>query len=377
MRWVPATAAIAALLLVAGLAGRLNAGWGFGLLVLAGALLIAGTAAFAVFAFTRAGDSARLHCAFGLLLRLGAAAYVLGVAALSGHYVHETLAGRMEWHWILFGPLALAALVAVDVGIKRKLVDRNAPTWRRYRQYISREAIDDAALRRTFVDEVVLHRSLFRTSKVRWLRHTLIFWGFAAMFAVELLAVVVREGFPAFGWRDLWREPDSALRHAFDFAYDLTGCMILAGCLIALGWRIAVNGTPQRKYADTPATLFLLLVVASGFAVEAVRIAASAGDAAHAFAFAGRAAAALLPVAPATAAAWHTPLWVFHAVVSCMFIALVPALRLVHSCATPLGRLMNSQQRMLAAKKRGVLTGMLGRRAIASPGMPQADHRNG
>lgn len=376
-RWVPATLAIAAVLLALGLAGELGAGWGFGLLIAAGALLVAGTAMFAVFAFTKLGDTAALERSFGLLLRCGAAAYVLGVAALSGHYVHETLAGRMEWHWIIFGPLALGALLAFDVGLKRKLVDGNVPTWRRYRQYISRAAIDTGALRSTFVDEVLVHRSLFRVSKLRWLRHALIFWGFAAMFAVELAAVVVREGFPAFGWRDLWREPGSALRFAFDFAYDFTGCMILAGCLLALAWRVAVNGKPERKYSDLPATLFLLLVVVSGFMVEGFRIVASAGDPAHAFAFAGRATAAMLVVEPATAAAWHAPLWVFHAAASCALIALIPVLRLVHTCATPLGRLMNSQQGMLAAKKRGVLTGMLGRRGMATPGIPQADHRTG
>jgi len=41
--------------------------------------------------------------------------------------------------------------------------------------------------------------------------------------------------------------------------------------------------------------------------------------------------------------------------------------RLVHSCATPLGRLMNSQKGMLAAKKRGVLGAMLNGRRPAPP----------
>ena len=44
---------------------------------------------------------------------------------------------------------------------------------------------------------------------------------------------------------------------------------------------------------------------------------------------------------------------------TCVFIAYVPVMRLVHSCATPLGRMAHSQTAMLAAKKKGVLGAML------------------
>ena len=365
--WRIAAAAGALLLLAGGLSGDLGAGWGYALFVAATALLAAGIATFCAFALTRAGDGDTLQRMFVVLLRAGGTAYVLAVGALAGFYVRETFAGRMEWQWIIFGPVVLAALVVLDVGLYRKLVRGNLPTWRRYRQYISREAIDAAALRRTFVDDVLLHRTLFRTSKVRWLRHTLIFWGFAAMFAVELAAVVVRDGFPAFGWPDVWREWGHPVRLAFDVAYDLTGCMILAGCLIALGWRVAVNGTPEQKYSDTPTTLFLLFVVGSGFVVEGLRILPTLGDPVHAYSFAGSAVAAAIPFTQAAVAAWLDPLWLVHVVGSCLFIAYVPVKRLVHSCATPLGRLMNSQKGMLAAKKRGVLGAMLNGRRPAPP----------
>ena len=365
--WLLLAAGGGLVLLAIGISGHLGAGWGYALFVAATLLLLGGLVTFGVFALTKAGDTEMLRRMFVLLLRTGGTAYVLSVGALAGHYIRETLAGRMEWQWIIFGPVVLAALVALDVGLYRKLVGGNIPTWRRYRHYISRDAIDAKALWRTFVDEVVLHRTLFRTSKVRWLRHTLIFWGFVTMFAVELAAVVVRDGFPAFGWRDVWREWGHPVRLGFDFAYDLTGCMMLAGCLIALGWRIAVNGTPEKRYSDTPTTLFLLLVVVSGFVVEGLRILPTAGDPVHAYSFAGSAVAAIIPFEHPVVAAWLEPLWLLHVVGSCLFIAYVPARRLVHSCATPLGRLMNSQQGMLAAKKRGVLGAMLTGRRAASP----------
>jgi len=113
----------------------------------------------------------------------------------------------METYWIVFGVAALAALITLDVGLYKRLVAYNRISWERYRPYLSRAAAEPAAMRRTLIDEVVLQRTLHRTSSLRWWRHTLIFWGFALLFLTELLAVVFRDAVPAFGWRDVWREP--------------------------------------------------------------------------------------------------------------------------------------------------------------------------
>jgi nitrate reductase gamma subunit len=178
------------------------------------------------------------------------------------------------------------------------------------------------------------------------------------MFAAELVAVVIRDGFPAFGWRDIWREPGHPVALAFAFVFDFTGLMVVAGCLLALGWRLAVNAAPERRYSDTPTTLFLLFVVVSGFVVEALRILPTLGDPAHRAEFAGLAAAQLFARVGITGTSSYEPWWYVHVIAVCTFIAYVPAMRLVHSCATPLGRLANSQKEMLAAKKMGVLRGL-------------------
>ena len=355
--WLVASTVGGAAMVVIGLGGALSAGWGYALFVLSALSLLAGVALLAVFALSRAGDTSTLQWSFARLFALGACLYVLSVGALAGYYAHEALAGRIAWTWMVFGPCALAALVVLDYGVYRKLVRNNLPTWRRYRAYIRREASDPAAMRRSLVDEVLLHRALFRASPLRWLRHTLIFWGFAAMFVTELVAVLVRDGFPAFGWRDVWREPGHPVRLAFEWAYDVTGAMIVAGCLLALAWRAAVNGRPERKYADTPTTLFLLAVAATGFVVEGLRIAAAPGSADATPV--GRAMARLVEETGIAGAGVHASLWLVHAIGACLFIAYVPAMRMIHSCATPFGRLANSQKAMLAAKKRGIIAGMM------------------
>jgi nitrate reductase gamma subunit len=350
--------ALAAALLFAGLGGALTAAWGYALFLVATVFVLAGVGLFAVFLLSRRFDADALRGGFTWLLRLGGWAYVLAVAAFAGFFARETLEGRMELKWILFGPAIFAAIVVLDWGLYRLLVGKNLPTWQRYGHLVARERSDPEAMRRTLIEDVVLHRTLFSVSRFRWLKHTLILWGFAAMFAVEIIAVFVREAMPAFGLADLWRVPGHPLRLAFDVAFDLTGLMILVGCVLALIGRVAVQGTPEQKFTDTPTAVFLFFVVASGFAVEAVRIAA-APDAHAAASFIGYAFAFLVPGALAGSAAAHDALWLVHVLGSCAFIAYVPVKRLVHSCATPMGRLMNSQKDLLAAKKEESLKGLL------------------
>ena len=357
--WTLAPIALAALLFLAGAAGGLGPAWGYGLLLIATLLLLAGIAGLGVFVLTKALETDGLRRVTGAAFWLGAWSYVLGVAALSGYFLNETLHGRMELKWIIFGPSALVALVILDIGLYRILVGRNMATWRRYGHVVSRDTLDPAAMRRTLIDEVIIHRSLFRVSRFRWVRHQLILWGFALMFGVEIVAVFVREAMPAFGLRDIWEEESHPVRLAFDLAYDLTGLMVLVGCLLALVFRIMVNGKPDRKYTDTPTAVFLLIVVVSGFLIEGMRIAAAPGEAHHAASPVGIVFALAFPGLGSTSGTVHDLLWLFHVLASCAFIAYVPVKRLVHSCATPMGRLMNSQKAMLAAKKEHVLRGLL------------------
>lgn len=350
---------LAMALLVAGLGGQVSAAWGYALFVFAGASLSSCVAWVGVLVLTRLGDTAVLINRIRLFGRLGGAAYVAAVAALAGHYSYETLAGRMEWHWVVFGPVVLGALVAFEWGIYVKLVKANALTWRRYHRFIDRDLADPLAMKKTLRDDVVMHRTLWKISGLRWWRHTLIFWGFAGMFALELVAVFIREAVPAFGWPDVWRTPGHPIRATFDVLYDATGLMMLLGCVLALYWGWTVRHREERKFADRPMVLFLGFVVLSGFVVEGWRLALNPGSAGAAYSFVGLAFAwVMAPVAVAWESAYQ-PMWLIHVVASCALIAYIPFSRLVHTCATPLGRLMNSQKSLLAAKKMGVLAGLL------------------
>ena len=308
---------------------------------------------------TRKFNTATLQATFSGLLKFGAWLYVFAIAALGGFFVNETLHGRMELKWVLFGPAALAAIIVLDWGIYRLLIEKNQPTWQRFGRFVSRDRLEPERMRQTLMDDVILHRSLLSVSGFRWFKHTLIFWGFSLMFGVEIVAVFVREALPAFGLPDVWEDLGHPVRLAFDFAYDLTGLMVLVGCILALAWRLKVNGTPEQKFTDTPTALFLFFVVISGFLLEGARIAGTGGDAVNAASFVGVIFAKLFDGGGALDGGIHDGLWFIHVLGSCAFIAYVPVKRLIHSCATPMGRLMNSQEGMLTAKKEAALKGIL------------------
>jgi nitrate reductase gamma subunit len=356
--------AVAATLLLAGLAGYLSSGWGFALLLFAGLSLCLALALFGVLVFSHRGDTDRLVKSSKASFVVGAAAYAAAVCALAGYYGYETFKGRMELRWIIFGPFVVWALISFDFGIYGKLIRKNLPTWHRFKRFIKREDSDPVAMRRTAWNDIIVQRSLFRTSKLRWLRHALIFWGFTAMFATELAAVVVRDAFPAFGWHDVWREPGHPVRLAFDLGFDVTGLMVLIGCVIALGWRVSVRGKPERKFADSPMSAFLLFIVLSGFVVEGWRIAQTPTDPIHAWSFVGLGFARIMATFGTLPASAYQPLWLVHVIAACALIGYLPATRLVHTCATPIGRLMNSQKGLLAARKIGVLGAMMSRHGI-------------
>ncbi len=351
------------------LSGQYGAGLGYALLLASVILMLGAVMALSLIVFTGLFSTEYLTGAMRWLFTIGGWLYVIGVFDLSGHYVLESLQGRVELKWMLFGPLALLSLIVFDIGLYRLIYQKNQVSWNRYRQYIDRKNAQPALMRSTFFSDVLLHTNLLSVSGIRWLRHTLIFWGFVLLFGVEVIAVFVREGIPAFGFTDVWEIPGHPLRLAFDFAFDFFGFLVLVGCLLSFAWRMAVRGTEQSKYADTPTAVFLFLVVLSGFIVEAARIATAADPTGSVYSFVGWTMANLASDSSGWASAIYTPMWYLHMFGSLAFIVYVPAFRLVHSCATPVGRLMNSQKRILANKRKSSIAGLM-------PGIDKQHYRS-
>ena len=360
---------VGVVLFVIQLSGHHGAGLAYGLLLVSAAVLLAAVATLARLLLSGGGRTESLTATMRWLFAAGGWAYVIGVCDLSGYYIAQAVAGNVELHWILFGPAALVSLILFDIGVYQLIYAKNRPTWERFHQHIRREDAEPEQMRKTFLADVAFHTNLLAISKFRWLRHTLMFWGFALMFMVEVVAVFVREGFPAFGWPDIWDIPTHPVRLAFDFAFEFFGTMVLIGCLLAFVWRIKVNQTPEQRYADTPSVIFLFLVVVSGFWLEGARLALDGLPVGSGYSFIGWVLASMSPGESGFLASTHTPLWYFHVFGSLAFIVYIPAYRLAHSCATPIGRLMNSQKRILARKREHSLRGLMSARKT-----PMASH---
>ncbi len=346
-------------LFVVQLSGSQGAALAYGLLLVSVAMLLAGLSTLSLLLFSSKGRTESLTLSMRWLFAMGAWAYVIGVFDLSGHFIAQALAGNVELHWIFFGPAALASLVLFDIGMYQVIYSKNRPTWDRYRRHIRREDAEPEAMRRIFFADVAFHTNLLAISSFRWLRHTLMYWGFALLFVVEVVAVFVREGFPAFGLVDIWEISTHPVRLAFDFAFEFFGVMVLVGCLLALMWRIKVSGTVEKKYSDTPSVVFLFLVVLSGFLLEGSRLALAGLPDGSEYSFIGWILASMSPGESGLIASAYTPLWYFHVFGSLGFIVYIPAHRLAHSCATPIGRLMNSQKKILARKREQALRGLM------------------
>lgn len=341
------------------LSGQFGAGLGYGLLLVSAITLFGSLCSLLLLLLTKEFSAKALSHSVRWLFWLGAWLYVIGVLALCGYFISEALAGRVDLNWIFFGPAAIISLILFDIGIYRIVVQKNKPTWMRYRDVISREQMQPDRMRKVLMQDVVFHTNLFSQSGLRWLRHTLMLWGFALMFAVEIFAVFVREGFPAFGFPDIWEISNHPVRLAFDFAFDFFGFMVLVGCLLSFLWRIKAAGTEEKKYSDTPSAVFLFLVVVSGFLVEAVRLIQDGIPPGSGISFAGWFLASMMSSGGATFSGAYAPLWYFHVFGSLAFIVYVPAHRLAHSCATPIGRLMNSQTDLLEKKRIRSIKGLM------------------
>ncbi len=170
-------------------------------------------------------------------------------------------------------------------------------------------------------------------SVTRWMTHFLIMGGFILMFVLDLVVTVsldlAKYGpmISETGWAKLWIR---------DFAFDLTGFMILLGLCIASVRRFVVRPKIVRTEAsDALSILFLLAVVAGGFALEAIGVAGNipGHTVDHQYSFVGDALSALIP---SSWGGYYDQAWLVHGLMSALFIAYIPFSKLFHMFATPI-----------------------------------------
>lgn len=259
---------------------------------------------------------------------------------------------NMDAKMMIFTPIISVATGIFLLMLYRNVALKLQSIWQQWRAVWSRADLNLSALARGFASEVLLQRKLYRDDRVRWLRHIFIYWGFVGLwvfdmvffFATKLLHLSVYDPFRLF----------------LDFGLEVYGSVLLLGLAVALTRAYVVRGSKGSIYNDTPAVTLFFVVTATGFVLEAFRLVAVPYEPYMAWSFVGLALARSIQ-------GWNLPwsslyegLWLLHALIAAASIAYIPLSRMVHIFAVPTGRLLESQQEILAAKVRAVGLGLMG-----------------
>lgn len=254
--------------------------------------------------------------------------------------------------WI-FIPIISAASGVFLSALYRNIVRSLQGIWQQWGDRWSRNEVELGALAKSFVIEVLFQRKLYRDSRLRWARHIFIYWGFVGLFVFDMIF---------FFFTKILQLPPQHPFHLFlDFGLDLYGGILLLGLTVALIRAYVVKGSLGATYNDTPAVALIFGVVVTGFLLEALRLASSAFEPSMTWSFIGLALATPLRSLNRSWDSVYESLWIFHAVIASVSIAYIPLSRMVHIFAVPLGRLLESQQKMLTAKIQSIGRGLMGR----------------
>lgn len=252
--------------------------------------------------------------------------------------------------WI-FAPIISAATGVFLVALYRNIVCKLQGIWQQWHDRWSRDDVDLGALAGSFVIEVLFQRKLYRDDRLRWARHVFIYWGFVGLWIFDM-------GF--FFFTKIFHLPQEHPFHLFlDAGLDLYGGILLVGLAVALIRAYFVRDSRSTIYNDTPAVTLIFIVVVTGFLLEAVRLASSTFEPSMVWSFIGLTMAVPLRGLSLPWAPFYEGLWIFHAVIASVSIAYIPLSRMVHIFAVPLGRLLESQQEILAAKIQSIGRGLM------------------
>jgi nitrate reductase gamma subunit len=259
----------------------------------------------------------------------------------------------MAVFWILI-PLFVGVLF---IGLYRNLFVKLAVILGASGRFIPFERVDAGALGQAYTDEVLLQRRIQQRGGLPWARHMLISWGFSVLFLFDLLTALLTKYLPSEPF--MMGNPGWLL---LKFGLNLSGMVLLLGLIIALVRGVGTSGTPEARFNDTGGTVFLLLVVATGFIAEAMHFANLEPDGRRAWALLGHwLGEAMRSGAPYRGS--YSFFWMAHAILASAFLAYLGWSRMIHIFAAPLGRIFYAQPALREAKVQAVMEGLLKPRA--------------
>ncbi len=272
---------------------------------------------------------------------VGASALVLppkGIACLPCHNGTFSIGGVLSRIGILIFGLGVIGWMAIWFGGWGYRGSSRPGSSQGGRDLFSTQKLKSVA--RALVLDVLLQRRLYLQSKKRWTIHALIFWGVSIRCLWGMAGLMGSVWTPESDWVWTLLDRNSAIGAFF---FDLTGMMILAGTLLALGREALFR---SRSYPATPpqdllSLLILAAIVIVGFFLEGIRIAMQGVVGEGHLALAGLLLSGILKDMPELTVI-HGVLWYVHAAMVAGFVAYIPFSRLFHIILAPVVIVVNA-----------------------------------
>jgi len=129
----------------------------------------------------------------------------------------------------------------------------------------------------------------------------------------------------------------SSLHLTLDLLLDLFGVLIMIGIFMAIVRRYVLKSAQMENLTqDTVALIFIFLIIFSGFLLEGFRCATLPTSATIKFSFMGSIIGSWLKNIELPWTVYHFYLWIFHGLISVIFIAYIPFGKIRHFIACPL-----------------------------------------
>jgi nitrate reductase gamma subunit len=208
----------------------------------------------------------------------------------------------------------------------------------------------------TIVREALLQTRIKNRSSFLWLRHFLIFAGFAALFLFDCANTVLGHYLHHYvGYEYFTSGPGRA---ALKLAMELSGVVLLVGLTAGLAHRVMFART-ERTLIDVRLLLLLWIVTLTGLLAETSRLVLEPNDPFISSSFVAGWLAAALRALEAPWRAVEKVMWTLHATAAVTFFACLPFTKFVHVIVAPLGRSLTQDGAYGQMKRARITEGLL------------------
>jgi len=202
------------------------------------------------------------------------------------------------------------------------------------------------AMTKMFFVEVLFQRQLLSQSFIRWLMHILIFWGFFALLSLSAIATLLETVVPSTSVFAAYFTSGRGYLY-LKAVGDTGGLLILAGSAIAFIRRYIIRPEQvETAWRDSIALNSLIILVLTGFLLEAMRLASLPPSPGFQYSFAAYYVSGFLgglgDLKP-----YMTSLWVVHSTLNAMLLAYIPYSKLMHIFSTPAEIVINASEEQL------------------------------